>query len=634
MTYFRYCYLNPPMLNLSSFCTRTTLSAGLLLLCLFSVGAARANGNEEIPESYAGLSAYFRTYKDGSKTIREAVTSIRHLPPAEDSLNMLVQDIMPLMDRLKEDPYLPLVICRALTDTYYASYTNLDKSMVYTKMEMQYIEKLKVDRYYLYEAYSRICFLYLEKNQLDSAILYAKNTEEAIPTLTEAKQKAVLYRQLAIFYSQARMYDRSEAFARAGIASNEKHGIDFNNQSFYGTLALLKEVEMAPRDTIIAYLKKAVHYSLKEDITEQIAVYYRNMARQYSFSDRRDSAEKYFDLAAAYFEENPYRTGQFQLGLEYGQHLINFSEYVKAAKLVDSLGTTLDPGDFYSEGELYYLKIRLALREHNIPLVEAYIASRDSLVLLDFSKSAQEAKEEMATRFETEKKENENQRLQTENNQFRALWIIAIILVIALLCILTLFILNRKKERALAEKEADNLILLNREKELKLHATEAENSYLQRQLKENIERVLQQQATNQHLLSKVEELKDEQSNPVLKRKTQQIQQLVKSRYSEDLLHEIEEKAKIAFPELLHFLQDNLADRNRLETLYCLMVVMEYSNEEIMTLSQRSEKALKSMRYRIRKRLDLDDAISLAEFLKQKAGKTVSPRIPVSDYSTL
>jgi hypothetical protein len=65
-----------------------------------------------------------------------------------------------------------------------------------------------------------------------------------------------------------------------------------------------------------------------------------------------------------------------------------------------------------------------------------------------------------------------------------------------------------------------------------------------------------------------------------------------------------------------------------------MVVMGYSPEEIMTLSQRSEKSLKSMRYRIRKRLELDDAISLSEFLKVKAGKTVSGKIEESSYVPL
>ena len=82
-----------------------------------------------------------------------------------------------------------------------------------------------------------------------------------------------------------------------------------------------------------------------------------------------------------------------------------------------------------------------------------------------------------------------------------------------------------------------------------------------------------------------------------------------------VLQELEHKARDAYPELYRQLQSKLSQRNSIELLYCIMLILGYSSEEIARTLQRSEKAVKSLRYRIRKKLDLGEEEELLPYLQ-------------------
>ncbi|HCS18968.1 MAG TPA: hypothetical protein DIW47_00140 [Bacteroidetes bacterium] len=273
----------------------------------------------------------------------------------------------------------------------------------------------------------------------------------------------------------------------------------------------------------------------------------------------------------------------------------------------------IGPGNL---GKYYKVKMQMAFKEGDFVQFRHFLELGDSLVESQIADESNLIKQEMMVRYETQKKEAANNQLQISLQKAKINWILSLGAASFLAIAFFTFLNIRRKEKTIEKQRRNSHELEAKISQMALEQEKRDKEQLKLALNSQITKGLQQQAANRELLEKVEVLRDTSENPSLRQKTNQIHQILKRRSSEDMLLEIEETAKHLYPEIWSYFHDELTEINHMEMLYCLMVALGYSSEEIATLLRRSDKAIKSLRYRIRKKLGIDDTVNLHQYIQQ------------------
>lgn len=149
---------------------------------------------------------------------------------------------------------------------------------------------------------------------------------------------------------------------------------------------------------------------------------------------------------------------------------------------------------------------------------------------------------------------------------------------------------------------------------------DSELKQLREALKLERAKVVKYEVQKKELLAYIEELKAVHGNIELKHKTIEIQRIFEEQKTDDIVNKVENTAKSLYPELVDALTSNYPEINKLELQYCLMLALGYNLDEVMSILGRSEKAIKSLRYRIRKKMNLDDGLNLREHILEMNDK--------------
>lgn len=244
---------------------------------------------------------------------------------------------------------------------------------------------------------------------------------------------------------------------------------------------------------------------------------------------------------------------------------------------------------------------------------KAYSSIKDSIV--NRENYMKLAKADLDLKNLERQKASDQLRIESYSNKQSAL--ISGILAISFLLLALLFIQRRIRDRIRNEKKAE-LLALEAETEIQKNVILAsENKLLEKELHSSIIEAMHNQNRNIELAEIIEELQTGAESSFVDRKTKELKRKLNEISSEEILHEIERKAIQLYPDLYDYLQENLSARNKNEILLCIMMMMNYTTEDIARLLKRSEKAVKSLRYRVRKRLLLEESDDLKAHLKSK-----------------
>lgn len=225
-----------------------------------------------------------------------------------------------------------------------------------------------------------------------------------------------------------------------------------------------------------------------------------------------------------------------------------------------------------------------------------------------------------------ELKSLETQRLQDElklesySNKQR--FLISAILAITFFFLTILFQQIRKREKIKNEKNAELLQLRAESESQKNQILQGQNKQLEKELHTSILETIHNQSRNIELGEILEELKAGSESLFVDRKAKEMKRKLNEFSAQEALLDIEKSAAQLSPHLYDFLLEKLSKRNKMELMLCLMLVMNYSTEDIARLLNRSEKAIKSLRYRVRKRLELKENQDLTEYLKQFSNQKI------------
>lgn len=205
--------------------------------------------------------------------------------------------------------------------------------------------------------------------------------------------------------------------------------------------------------------------------------------------------------------------------------------------------------------------------------------------------------------------------LELESFSNKQRFLITGILAITFFFLMILFQQKRKREKVKNERNAELLQLRAQTELQKNQILEGQNKKLEKELHTSILETIHNQSRSIELGELIEELKAGSESVFVDRKAREIKRKLNEFSAEEALLDIEKSAAQLSPKLYDFLLTKLSRRNKMELMLCLMLVMNYSSDDIARLLNRSDKAIKSLRYRVRKRLDLNENQDLSEYLR-------------------
>jgi DNA-binding CsgD family transcriptional regulator len=182
---------------------------------------------------------------------------------------------------------------------------------------------------------------------------------------------------------------------------------------------------------------------------------------------------------------------------------------------------------------------------------------------------------------------------------------------------------KRKAERESYEKDQALLSAELREKEQAQKITQMQADHLKSELNESVRQVSQHLALNAEMQGILADLDQAASDPQARRLTKKMKGLVGTKATEAAIDEITSKIEELHPGLRSKLTTLLGDKKETEVITALLIIMEYNTEDIARLLQKSDKAVRNIRYRIRKKLELSEDIDFAEGLLRLASEPVN-----------
>ena len=174
----------------------------------------------------------------------------------------------------------------------------------------------------------------------------------------------------------------------------------------------------------------------------------------------------------------------------------------------------------------------------------------------------------------------------------------------------------RRKAVELMRVKVEDPVKEDTEAHYERNETDAEVGLLRDALNEQRAKVVRHEVQKKELLAYIEELKALQGSTEVKHKTIQIQRIFAEQKTDDIVNKVENTAKVLYPELVEAVQKQYPELNKLELQYCMMLTLGYNLDEVMSVLGRSEKAIKSLRYRIRKKMKLENPQSLKRFIRE------------------
>lgn len=213
--------------------------------------------------------------------------------------------------------------------------------------------------------------------------------------------------------------------------------------------------------------------------------------------------------------------------------------------------------------------------------------------------------------YDSEEQVNTHVNFVTQNHNLTiAVYLLAGLSALLFCFIVFLGIQLRRQKKSLAMEEIEDTC----SSEFIQAQEEIKNLHLALQKERTL--LVKHEVQMRELQDYIQELKVMQASKEVRHKTIEMQQKFTGQKTGDLIQKVENTARSLHPELVEKLGSRYPEINSMELQYCMMLVLGYNGDDIKVTLNRSDKAIKSLRYRIRKKMDLQEQEGLKEFLKQ------------------
>lgn len=403
--------------------------------------------------------------------------------------------------------------------------------------------------------------------------------------------------------------------------------------------ATLAESLEAPYKQSVAYGDLALYYSYADQMAEALRYDLKDLAIQQSLEHSPDLALVFNNVGADYLA-----LGQVDKAIEHflqaleqgGQHRDVYNRALSLSKLGEAYGAQgqYDKAISYLQqavGAAEEMQNQQLLQDARKMLIklyqnqgqyqaafetnEAYHLLKDSLFSLENKKQVAE----LATEYETEKKEQAIQLLQRDAQISRSQRQLLLLLLLALLLggwlLRISFLRSRQKEREIFHQQQ----LLAKEKQQNIHLKneqlQAKIEYQNQQLTAKALQLCQKNELLQKLADQLQQLPGNSAEQ-LPAATRKIHRLIHQNLHahKDWMSLLDSFTEV-HPDFLQQLQQQHRLTQNEMRLACLMR-MNLSTKEISSLLNISPESVKKARYRLRKKLDLHTDDDIYRYLLQ------------------
>lgn len=399
-----------------------------------------------------------------------------------------------------------MIIQRSLAGIY-QSLGEYDSSLIYYNDALNIAGSLK-DPVNMGRIYSDIGTTYYYMGKESQALDFFEKARDILLTADDKRQLAKVFNNMASTYIQISYYEKATQFLLESARLKEVLSDSEGLAATYNNLGLVY-FDWDNNKMARTFLDKAISINQKRNNRKYLATNYTAKGDLYMDQKQADSALYYYRKSLELKTEMGNKHGivisLHCLGDVYTDLLMNEAKgmeyYRQALALADSIGSESEIASLNTDlGELMYKKGSLAAAEVFFMKALTYASQENSLELIQkcsrylteismqtgnipaareyfslyrntgdslFSTEKTKAVLEMQTRFETEKKEQENLLLQ-KTNEFQKSTIRFLIGIAILLLLLGSFILilYRQKSRALKQIVEKNLEIVKTEQRM------------------------------------------------------------------------------------------------------------------------------------------------------------------------
>lgn len=583
----------------------------LLLLFVLSANVVA----QQLPSTYKGLAEYIETTDIDSVQVERIDARLRVLDGVgRDSLKTQVFPALEEAYKNKEAREKAFLMS-VLTVSAYQILGDISLTQIYIDREIKHRQAIGLN-FSLMMAYSRKMFILADADSTTLAMSTAlKLKDQMAQAELDSWQEGVLLQMFCVFFH--RIYERDYALEACKRAYALKTEYDQQGQGqVLETLALLMETDPDSVHKALDYRRRAIQMMIAEGDSFSMRVSYRNMARYFMKTGQPDSVMYYFEKTFNLYDKFPFFNGWFMDQVEYASFLIGQNDMLAAKQVLDTLGYFgQDQLTRENTIKLYQLREQYYAKQGDFERFLIWNSRSDSLLLAKYDVESKAELAELKVLYETEKKEIENARLKEKNKASRTQLFILLVLLILVLVVVVLIVGRRRRDEKIHEQK-QKLLQLNLEKsKLEQQQLKRRNKDLLRDIQNYVKQVVEQQSVNTEVLELVEELRDAEHAPIVQKKTAQIKTRLNEQVNREAFREIMSRMEEVYPLFYAQLKTKIGPEKESELLVTAMYFLGYETKSIASVLNRTEKAIRSIRYRVRKKLNMSDSDDFLDFLK-------------------
>ncbi len=449
--------------------------------------------------------------------------------------------------------------------------------------------------------------LHASRDVRKDALSFFRQSYQLASDIGDYRRMAMSASEMGILYQEANQLDTSILFYREALSAAEELG------SVHAQAAILFRMSTAYQDNdrmeeAVALNRKQVELGKSHRNKSIEAQGYQHLAELYYVDNQLDRAIKYLQQADSIYRQLGYARNVVIIANQMGSYLLEQDagaaveiisralRQARAAKMIEQQEIALNNLiQAYSQQENY---------DQALQAQSHLIEFKDSIFNIEKEKQIAA----IQTQYQTRQKEREIASLENAQKSSRLIRN-AMAVVIALMLIIGLLLISRQRLK-IAKKETE--IENNRLEEEKL---QDDLAFKNKQLTTHSLHLIQKNETLKDLKEEIGELRKALTDESLSGKLRSVDHLVDHSFNLD--HDWKE-FRLYFervhPGFTEKLQSKFPDLTPNDYRLATLIKLQMTTKEMASILGISPNSVKTARYRLRKRLDLDSEDNLTEFL--------------------
>ncbi|MBI9037242.1 MAG: tetratricopeptide repeat protein [Bacteroidales bacterium] len=509
---------------------------------------------------------------------------------------------------------------------------NFSNPSIGLKLSRRYNDLIKSSEKMYYHGKSKynLGLAYEMMGEFKKALEYLFEAKKIFTGTKYTKNLALVYNEIGMVYlnqPNKKLLEKSLDYFFMFLKFSQKMDDPMEIAGAYSNIGLTYN-RMNMLDSALFYHEKSLEIRLELNDKRCIGISYANLGEINQQNGNYNKALSYLQKTQSNYETINYRWGMYEAYIDIANIFLKLNQFdssklysFKALDVSRELNSKFAIQTTCSLLGEYYKAV------HDFENAVKYIGLSNLYTDSINSESTRNKMVQMQTIYEVDKKNQEIELLEEKNNS-KQRWVVTII--ISGFCIILIFvyalIINRSKrkkeillfktEKKLSKKNEDLIKSKLEQSELKEQELNNEIKYKSKQLSTHALHMIQKNTILQEIQNEVKDLSKKANaneKPRYKRISHQINQSLRADNDWDVFRLYFEDVNKNFFSYLKSINSDLTTN---DLRLCALVKLNMNSKEMASVLNIAPNSIKSARYRLKKKLDLDIEADLEEFIRK------------------